>query len=75
MPIYPTDVENKHKNLDEKRRNNYHKSKNNVYPPHYLLPCNEQPEIQKMLLAKGGSAVNKKEELQGGMQRGRKIQQ
>jgi hypothetical protein len=52
QPIYQTPVEDRHKNLAAKREENYQTSQSNVYPSHYLLPCSEQPEIQKMLVEK-----------------------
>ncbi len=41
--IYPIEVEDDHKNLAAHKHENYEKSLSNVYPAHYLLPCNEQP--------------------------------
>ena len=38
--IFPIEVEGRHKNLAAHKVENYQKSHSNVYPSHYLLPCN-----------------------------------
>ncbi len=58
--IFPIEVEDRHKNLAAHKVENYHKSLSNVYPSHYLLPCNEQPEIQKMLMEKSKQLTQEK---------------
>lgn len=63
MPISPTKVKDKDKNIDDIRRGNYQKSKEEIYPSHYLLRNCEEPEVLKMLSEKagvklGGTKVN-----------------
>ncbi len=52
MQIFPIECKPGDRNIDPIRRDNYVKSLDNVYPSHYLLPCNEQPEVLKMLQKK-----------------------
>ena len=54
MPIYPVEVEDKDKFIDDQRRNNYQKSLENIYPSHYLVPNCDQPEVIKMVNNKYG---------------------
>ena len=54
LPISPTRVKDKDKNIDEIRRGNYQKSKEEVYPSHYLLRNCEEPEVLKMISEKAG---------------------
>ena len=57
MPISPKRVHNKDKNIDEIRRGNYVKSKEEVYPSHYLVRNCEEPEVLKMLSEKTGVQI------------------
>ena len=67
MPIYPIEVEDKDKHIDDQRRANYQKSLENIYPSHYMLPNCDQPEILKMINEKygdsQGQAVSRKKGL------------
>lgn len=54
MPIYPVEVEDKDKFIDDQRRSNYQKSLENIYPSHYLVPNCDQPEVIKMINSKYG---------------------
>ena len=54
MPIFPIQCEGEDRNLDQIRRENYFKSKEEPYPSHYLLRNCEEPEVLKMLSQKAG---------------------
>ena len=62
QPIFPIEVEQKDKFIDERRRANYEKSLENIYPSHYLLPNCDQPEIIKMISNKYGEPEQVQEE-------------
>ncbi len=47
-------MEEKDKRIDDKRRENYQKSLENIYPSHYLFPNCDQPEIIEMINNKYG---------------------
>ena len=59
MPIFPIECKPGDRNLDGIRRDNYEKSKDNIYPSHYLLPNCEQPEILKMFKERTGKVIKK----------------
>lgn len=54
MQIFPIEVEQKDKFIDERRKENYQKSLENIYPSHYLMPNCDQPEILSMIKNKYG---------------------
>ena len=54
LQIYPEEVEDKDKYIDEQRRENYQKSLESIYPSHYLLPNCDQPELIKMYNEQAG---------------------
>ena len=60
MPIFPIEVEDKDKFIDEQKRANYQKSLENIYPSHYLLPNCDQPEVIKMINNKYGEIQQQK---------------
>ena len=62
QPIYPIEVEQKDKFIDNRRRANYEKSLENIYPSHYLMPNCDQPEVIKMINSKYGEIENRQEE-------------